>query len=501
MLYLVIPAMVLLLLFLVPHYWLHLSRAARLVSSIPGPKPLPLIGNTLEFGYGTVDIIANMTRLWKEYGHVFKIWLGPHLFIVVADAKYMEHFLSSNTNITKNMTYGFLEPWLGTGLLTSTGSKWKHHRKIITPTFHFKILEQFVEVFNNSGNVMIQKLKKEVNGGEFDIYNYITLCALDSICETAMGVSMNVQNDGNSEYVSALQGLADLIMKRTFIPWLFPKFIFDRSELGKLQKGYLKILHDTTNKVIADRKRELAEKHNDETSDETFENEIGQKKKLAFLDLLLQYTKGEGNLTDEEIREEVDTFMFEGHDTTASAMSFCLLLLSKNLECQEIAYAELKEIFGNSDREATMKDLQDMKYLECVIKESLRIYPSVPFFARLLDEDVHIDGVHIVKGTNILLSPVFLHRNQSYFPDPEKFDPDRFSAENIQGRNPYVYLPFSAGPRNCIGQKFAMMEMKSTISKVLRNFKLSPGSKEVVLSAELVLRNWGGIFLKLQNRE
>ncbi|GLH07853.1 Probable cytochrome P450 4d14 [Gryllus bimaculatus] len=428
------------------------------------------------------------------------MWLGSNLFAVVADAKYVEHFLSSNTNISKNMAYKFLEHWLGTGLLTSTGSKWKHRRRIITPTFHFKILEDFMDVFNSRSNILVQKLKKEADGREFDIYNYITLCALDIIYETAMGVQMNVQDNSNCEYISALQGLADIMVKRMFTPWLFSDFIFNMTKYGKEQRKYLKVLHDTTDEVIAKRKKELLEKANGSTSINTEENDFGQKKRLAFLDLLLQYTRDGANLTDKEIREEVDTFMFEGHDTTATAISFCLWSLATHPDCQEKVYQELYEIFGDSNRDTTVKDLQDMKYLDAVIKESQRIYPTVPFVFRELDEEVNIDDLHLAKGTNVMISPFLMNYNAEYFPEPEKFDPDRFSSENSQRRNPYAYVPFSAGPRNCIGQRFALMEMKSTISKIVRNYKITPGSKKIVLCAELVLRSVNGIhFLINEN--
>lgn len=500
MLALVLPALVLFLLYAIPHYWLRLSRAARLTAHLPGPKPLPLVGNALEFGKDTVSIQKTFEKFWREHGTLFRMWLGPTLFLFVTDPKYVEHFLNSNENISKNMTYKFVEPWLGKGLLTSTGSKWKHHRKIITPTFHFKILENYLEVFNSQGNTLIEKLKKKTGGSEFNIYDDITICALDIICESAMGTKMDLQNNSNSEYVLAVKGLADVSMKRTIKPWFYPDFIFNAVSLGRRQRKYLKIVHNTTNEVIKRRKKELLEDRK-ENIDNNDKDDFGQKKRMAFLDLLLVYKKDGANLTDVEIREEVDTFMFEGHDTTASGMGFCLWMLAKHQNIQDKAYEELVGIFGDSDRDATSQDLQDMKYLERVIKETQRILPSVPHFARELDVDAKIDDLHVASGTNILISPFFIHRNPEYFPDPEKFDPDRFLPDVAQGRNPYAYIPFSAGPRNCIGQKFAMMEMKSTISKIIRNFRVLPGSKEITLSAELVLRSWEGIFVKLELRK
>ncbi|GLH00522.1 Probable cytochrome P450 6a13 [Gryllus bimaculatus] len=152
----------------------------------------------------------------------------------------------------------------------------------------------------------------------------------------------------------------------------------------------------------------------------------GQKKRLAFLDMLLQYNEDGGNLTLEDIREEVDTFMFEGHDTTSSGLSFCLWSLAEHPDCQEKAYEELFEIFGDSDRETTTEDLGKMKYLECVIKESLRLYPSVPLFLRELNEDKEL-----ISLLGQLWSVPCHHatQNPQYFPNPEKFDPERFTQK------------------------------------------------------------------------
>lgn len=158
---------------------------------------------------------------------------------------------------------------------------------------------------------------------------------------------------------------------------------------------------------------------------------------------------------------------------------------------------------GTSDRPANMDDLKKLKYLDCVIKEALRLFPSVPFFARSLGEDCHINGFKVPKGANAIIITYALHRDPRYFPEPEEFRPERFLPENSVGRPPYAYVPFSAGLRNCIGQRFALMEEKVIMASILRNFNVEACQKREDLRplGELILRPENGIVIKLEKRK
>jgi len=200
---------------------------------------------------------------------------------------------------------------------------------------------------------------------------------------------------------------------------------------------------------------------------------------------------------------EVDTFMFEGHDTTATNISFTFWLLATHPDVQTRCQEELDSIFGEDpDRPATSQDIASMKYLDTVLKESLRLYQSVPIISRRLGEDVEIEGHLIPANTNIILGKFLLHRDPKTFPNPDKFDPERFSLENQKGRHAYSYVPFSAGPRNCIGQKFATMEEKVMVSSVLRKYKLRSTMKveEIPLLVEIILRPKSGLRISLEKR-
>ena len=262
--------------------------------------------------------------------------------------------------------------------------------------------------------------------------------------------------------------------------------------------AYLDILQGFTRKVIATRKSELKNRVNDDNHD----NEVGIKRRMAFLDLLVNASEDGAVLTDEDIQNEVDTFMFEGHDTTAASNSVTLYLLALDSKCQKKCQDELDDIFGDSTRAPTSADLSRMQYLNACIKESLRIYGSVPSIARVTSEDMEIEGHLVPANTEICLNIAILHRDPKYFPDPERFDPERFFGDQNAERHPYAYAPFSAGPRNCIGQKFAVMEEKVILSSILRRFNMKAEiqMKDMDIIPELVIRAKNGFHISLGHR-
>lgn len=178
--------------------------------------------------------------------------------------------------------------------------------------------------------------------------------------------------------------------------------------------------------------------------------------------------------------------------------------LAKYPEIQQKVFDEARHELGDDpEKTVTMQQLNNLSYLELVIKESLRLYPSVPIFGRKVNKNLTIGDVTIPEGTSVNISPFFNGRDPNIFPDPLKFDPSRFDVElNNEKNNPYAYVPFSAGPRNCIGQKFAMLEMKSAASKIIRNFELSISEEngKLVLLSELILRAENGIVLCAKQR-
>ncbi|XP_011055130.1 PREDICTED: cytochrome P450 4C1-like isoform X2 [Acromyrmex echinatior] len=435
--------------------------------NIPEVKGYPFIGVAFEF------MKLSDYEEFKE--GIFMYQIGTKPFINIFKPEYLELIFPSTVNITKGNSYDLLKPWLGNGLLTSTGKQWFHDRKLIGPTFHFSILDQFAVILSEKAEILTKCLEKKIKdnpGKAVDIFPFMINVTLDIICETAMGVDVHAQEIVN-EYTSTVHQISKLISNRMIQPWYWIDWLYYLLPTGKQFKSMLDILHGFTKKVISKKKIDR-QSQNAKLENEDDEFNIGKRKRKAFLDLLLDQNEKDycTPLTDDELRAQVDTFMFEGHDTTAVAITWALFLLGNNLEHQEKVHKELEEIFGDSEVPASVKELSQLKYLERVIKETLRIFPSVPLIVRELVEDVKIDNYTLMKGTSVILTILLAHRNPAVWPDPLKFDPDRFLPENSQNRNPYAYIPFSAGPRNCIGQRFALLEEKTVLTAILRKWRV-----------------------------
>ncbi|XP_030378385.1 probable cytochrome P450 4d14 [Scaptodrosophila lebanonensis] len=477
-------------------------------AGIRGPRTIPILGNGHNLIRESPKTVFDLQqRLINDFGKNIRIWVLHESGFMTADARMMEAILSSQQVITKDSLYDMLQSWLGTGLLLSTGKKWHTRRKIITPTFHFKILEQFVEVFDQQSAVMAEQLYDRADGKTVvNLFPATCLAALDIIAETAMGVKINAQRQPNFPYVQSVNIVSSITAERFMNPiqrldgWM--RVFFPRV-YRKLHEN-IKSMHDFTDGVIEERREALQKSIADGTHQASQSNDdadVGSKRRMALLDVLLQSTVGGEPLSNEDIREEVDTFMFEGHDTTTSGISFTLYLIARHPQVQAQLFQEIREVIGDDkSRPVGMRELNELKYLECVIKESLRLYPPVPMIGRRVTQDVTLDGKLIPANTNIILLTYHALRDPDYFPEPEKFIPERFSAERKGEINPFAYTPFSAGPRNCIGQKFAMLEMKSTVSKILRHFELLPLGEEVQPQMNLILRSSTGINAGLKKR-
>ncbi|XP_049313400.1 cytochrome P450 4d8 [Bactrocera dorsalis] len=480
--------------------------------NMPGPYCYPFIGAVqLYLQLSMNNMLDHMAKFHEQHGSIIAAWVANRVGISSMDLELNEQILASPQHIAKHFNYTILRQWLGTGLLLSDGRKWFVRRKIITPAFHFKILEQFVEVFDQQSTILLSCLAKKADGRNiFDVYPFVCLAALDIIAETAMGTKMGAQTDARSEYALAVNKTTKIIA------WRFIKFHLNNEILFSIlhpflkwqQMRHIKTLHKFTTNMIKQRREALERNRNvaplteDLTEDSHF---VGNKKRMALLDMLLQSTIDDQPLSDDDIREEVDTFMFEGHDTITSGICFTLYLLSRHPEAQQKVLQEVAAVLGNDRKQAiSLRELNELKYVECVIKETLRLYPSVPLVGRQLTEDFKYthsqigDGI-IPAGAAILISLYGMFRQARYFERPTEFLPERHL--NNGSASAFLFIPFSAGPRNCIGQKFAMLEMKMIIAKIVREYELLPFGEPVQIESNIVMRSTTGFQLGMRKRE
>ncbi|XP_028967515.1 cytochrome P450 4C1-like [Galendromus occidentalis] len=446
--------------------------------------------------------IQGFSTVYENVG-LYRFYLLFRPIVVLTAPETAEQILKDSSNIEKGCFYDLLRPWLRTGLLTSSGPKWRSRRKLLTPAFHFRILEDFMVIFNEQSMLMADLLARDCGAKPIEISKRVTKCTLDIICETAMGVEIKAQENSNSSYVRAVYSLGASFSQRCIRPWQWLSSIYPLTPEGRKYQKDLATLHAFTEEVINERKKHRGEflvTEGPRTADDCV---IGIKRRRAFLDLLLARHSENGELSLLDIQEEVDTFMFEGHDTTAMGISWCLYLIGQDLDVQRKIHEELDSVFGfDRHRFATSNDLSRLKYLECCLKEAQRLFPSVPFIARELQRDIHIGQYTIPRGTTCLVNIFHIHRNKKHFPNPEMFDPDRFHPENSVARHPYAFIPFSAGSRNCIGQKFAQLEEKVILANLLRRFEIRsmlPRDK-LLLVGEMVVRSHNGLMVRIRER-
>uniref|UniRef100_A0A3Q2GXC5 Cytochrome P450 family 4 subfamily F member 2 n=1 Tax=Equus caballus TaxID=9796 RepID=A0A3Q2GXC5_HORSE len=359
----------------------------------------------------------------RTYGDVCCWWVGPwHAVICIFHPTFIKPVLFAPAAMApKDMVfYSFLKPWLGDGLLLSGGDNWSRHRRMLTPAFHFNILKSYVRIFNDSVNIMHAKWKRLALEGSahLDMFDF------DSNCQ-----------EKPSEYISGVLELSALVRKRDEQIFLYMDSLYHLTSEGQRFRRVCRLVHDFTDSIIQERRRTLP----DQGLDDLLKAKA-KVKTLDFIDVLLLAKDEDGKeLSDEDIRAEVDTFMFAGHDTTASGLSWVLYNLARHPEHQERCRQEVRELLRDREpKEIEWDDLAQLPFLTMCIKESLRLHPP---------DIVLPDGRVIPKGVTCVISIFGTHHNPSVWPDAEVYDPFRFDPEDTMERSPLAFIPFSAGPR------------------------------------------------------
>lgn len=470
---------------------LRRQKLARAMDSFPGPPTHWLFGHALEIQkLGSLDKVVSWAQ---QFPHAHPLWFGQFIgFLNIYEPDYAKAVYSRGDPKAADV-YDFFLQWIGKGLLVLDGPKWFQHRKLLTPGFHYDVLKPYVAIFAESTRMMLDKWEKKASENKsFDIFCDVGHMALDTLMKCTFGKGDSGLGHRDNSYYLAVSDLTLLMQQRIdsfqyhndFIYWLTPH--------GRRFLRACKIAHDHTDEVIRQRKAAL--------QDEKEQKKIQQRRHLDFLDILLGARDESGiKLSDADLRAEVDTFMFEGHDTTTSGISWFLYCMALYPEHQQLCREEVRGILGDKDS-FQWDDLAKMTYLTMCMKECFRLYPPVPQVYRQLNKPVtFVDGRSLPAGSLISLHIYALHRNSTVWPDPEVFDPLRFSPENAAGRHPFAFMPFSAGPRNCIGQQFAMNEMKVVTALCLLRFEFSlDPSKMPIKVPQLILRSKNGIHLFLK---
>jgi len=411
--------------------------------------------------------------------------------------------LSSNAPKSE-LTRKLLKPWLGESLVVANGAVWKRRRKMLTPAFHFSILKQYVVKFNSCCQVMMDKFDS-LCSEPIEVEKHVKLLALDAIMQCAMSSETDCQiSEGDNEYINATNEINRLMSKRFTNPILLVDFIFNLTSSGKRYNKAIETAHKTATQIIENRRKE---KEN-QSANENFDESAGgrkEKKLRDFIDILLEEKDENGiGLTDTEIREEVDTFLFAGHDTLTSAISFLLYNFANNQDVQDRCRNEVDNVLGGKP-DVEWADIAHFEYLSMVVKESLRLHNPVISIGRNLDKPFTIKSnvmkrleTVLPKKTDVNVHLSALSGNPHVWENPKEFNPERFTKEEISKRSPHAFAPFSAGPRNCIGQQFALCEIKVVAAQVLRRFHLSldDSSPKMVDIPSAIRKSENGIYIK-----
>ncbi|XP_069363036.1 cytochrome P450 4C1-like isoform X2 [Maniola hyperantus] len=343
---------------------------------------------------------------------------------------------------------------------------------------------------------MVQDLAVEIGNGQFDHSVYTQHNALETICLT-LGADFTDKRNIISEYIHASEIGMGILMKRFQRFWLHSDFIFNWSQLKTKLDECLEIGNNLSNTVITQRKANYLKNRKCKKIDEKVKGPTFK----SVIDLLLELSIEKGLLNDQEIKEYMDAIIFAGYDTLSGVMMFTMLLVASYPNVQEEIWKELHAVFGDEDRDVTKQDLSQLVYLEAVLKESMRIYPIAPYVIRHLNCDVKLRNCTLSKDTPCLLSVYGVHRHPMWGPDAEEFKPERWLIPATFRESTVIpFAAFSMGRRNCIGQTYAYMSMKTSLVHIFRHYRLTGDHTKMILKMNIMLKPVSGHYIAIEKR-
>jgi cytochrome P450 len=425
-------------------------------------------------------VAENMLRynekLKKVYGDIYQIDLGYLQLYATSNPDLIKQILQTNNkNYVKSMAYDKLKMGLGNGLVTSAGDYWRKQRRLSQPVFYKKNLENlFVDMGRTTTDFL--NMMEQLRGSEIDISKLMVEITATIVLRSLFNVEESQQLDKIYESMDVMQ---NYIMKHVQSP-IFSPFYY----LSASHRAFKISMKDMDNLVygMMNERRKSGEKKSD------------------LLQMLMDVEDADTGekMTDLQLRDELITLFSAGHETSANALAWTFYMLAQHPEIVEKMRAEINVVLPNNEM-PTFEQLRQLTYTEQVINEGMRLFPPAWVVGRRAVEDDEFEGFEIKKDINILCEIYLLHRSEKYWENPEEFNPDRFSPEQVKDRPKHHFIPFGAGPRMCIGNHFAMMEMQLLLATIVQRFDFSVVENHPVeLDPLITLRPKYGIKLKVK---
>ncbi len=437
----------------------------------PGPRTLPVLGSVFDYAK---DPLGFIERCVREYGDVsFAHFLGEPTYLL-QNPEHIEHVLVTRNRhyikdkLLRELLGGRL---LGKGLLTNDGDAWLRQRRLMQPAFHRQRLAAY-------GQVMAEHARRQLaswrDGEVRDVYADMMGLTLGIVIKSLFDLEV----EGEAETVGP--ALARVMEHFASVQCLvFPEWLPTPENLG--YRAAVERMDAFVSELVQ-RRREAG----------------GESGDLLSLLLHVQDEDG-GRMSDRQIRDEVLTLALAGHETTSITLAFCWYLLARHPEAEATLHRELDSVLGG--RAPTVEDLPALTFTECVVKESLRLFPPAWSISREAVEEDEVGGWKIPVGAVVVMNPWTVHRDARFFDEPEVFRPQRW-AEGLEQRLPrFAWFPFGGGPRLCIGSGFAMMEARLVLATLAQRFRVERvPDDEVELLPSITLRPKHGVKVRLRAR-
>jgi cytochrome P450 len=386
---------------------------------------------------------------FRDHGDVVRLRFGTTRALFLAYPDHIRHVLHDNDrNYDKhNVDYAMLRRLLGNGLLTSDGAFWNRQRRLIAPMFHRQRVDGFCNLMVNSTLEMLERWDALAQSGEpFDVVAEMTRLTLAIVAKALFSADVSDEAEAIGAALTEVnRQLGEFSLLDMF--WMIP------TPRKRRFRAAVQTLDEVVGKIIDARSRAAARNED-------------------LLSMLLEAIDEESNkgMTPQQVRDEVLTLLLAGHETTANALAWTWYLLAQNPEAENKLHDEIASALGG--RAPSALDLPQLRYTRMVVEESMRLYPPAWAISRNAIGKDEIGGYPVRPRTNIIICSFVTHRHPSYWEEPERFDPERFSSERSQRRADFAYLPFGGGPRICIGNTFAMTEAQLVVATIAQRYRL-----------------------------